>query len=119
MSDQQPTLASAISDSPAWAKSVAMIGGTLGVPALVLCFYFAQDAGLLGNPVAEALKEIHAELDAVRDEMQELKGAVIQQGGSMKNIAEQVAREVENRQMRCVMQAQTEPEKKACFPNRE
>jgi hypothetical protein len=34
----------------------------------------------------------------------------------MRNMSEQMAKDSENRQMRCVLRAKTEDEKRACFP---
>lgn len=109
MSEQQPSVGSAMDNMPGWLKAVTMVGNTLGIPVLILGFYLAQDAGLLGNPVA--------------DDLQELKGLAVQHDASMRELTRQVEEqgrqfedEAKGRQMRCVMRAQTEADKKACFP---
>lgn len=108
MSDEErPTIPS---NAPWWDQTIMRVGSTFGVPTLLLGYYLAQDGGFIKNPVVEEMAEL-------RTEMQELKGAVIQQGASMKNMSEQMARDSENRQMRCVLRAKTEDEKRACFPH--
>lgn len=96
--------------APWWDQTIMKVGSTFGVPTLLLGYYLAQDSGFLKNPIADEMK-------ALRTEMQELKGVVLQQGASMKNMSEQMAKDSENRQMRCVIRAKTEDEKKACFPS--
>ena len=98
--------------APWWDQTIMKIGSTFGVPTLLLGYYMAQNAGAIPNPV-------ETELAQLRSEMQELKGAVIQQGGAMKEIAAQLAKEVENKQRRCVMRAKTDSEKQACFPSKD
>ncbi len=97
-------------NAPWWDQTIMKVGSTFGVPTLLLGYYLAQDAGLIKNPVVETMQ-------ALKTEMQELKGVVVQQGLSMKNMSEQMAKDSENRQMRCVLRAKTEDEKKACFPS--
>ena len=100
------------SQAPWWDQTIMKIGSTFGVPTLLLGYFLSQNAGVIPNPIEK-------ELEDMRSEMQELKGAVIQQGGAMKEIAVQLAKEVENKQRRCVMRAKTDSEKQACFPNKE
>lgn len=95
--------------APWWDQTIMRVGSTFGIPTLLLGYYLAQDAGVIKNPVVQDLKDI-------RGEMQELKGAVLQQGLSMKTINEQMAKDAERRQMWCVMKAKTDEEKKSCFP---
>lgn len=108
MSDEQKE--SIPSNAPWWDQTIMRVGSTFGVPTLLLGYYLAQDAGMIKNPVAEEMKEL-------RNQMQELKGVVVQQGLSMKTMSDQMAKDSENRQMRCVLRAKTEDEKKACFPS--
>ena len=108
MSDEQKE--SIPSNAPWWDQTIMRVGSTFGVPTLLLGYYLAQDGGFIKNPVAQELQEL-------KMEMQELKGVVVQQGLSMRNMSEQMAKDSENRQMRCVLRAKTEDEKKACFPS--
>lgn len=108
MSDQ-PTVSGAMDSMPGWLKALMLVGNTLGIPVLILGFYLLQDAGMVGNPVAK--------------ELQELKGLAVQHDATMRELSRHVEEqgrqmedEAKGRQMRCVMRAQTEAEKKACFP---
>jgi len=109
MSDQQPA-----SNQPApwWDQTIMRVGSTFGVPTLLVGYFLLQGAGVIPNPVQEELVEL-------RGEIQELKGAVLQQGTGMQEIGKQMARDSERRQMWCVMRAKTDDEKKACFPAKE
>lgn len=100
---------SAVNAAPWWDQTIMRVGSTFGVPTILLGYYLAQDGGFIKNPVAEGINDL-------KTEMQELKGVVVQQGLSMRNMSEQMAKDSENRQMRCVLRAKTEDEKKACFP---
>jgi len=103
---QQPTTA------PWWDQTIMKVGSTFGVPTLLVGYFLLQGAGVIPNPVQEKLEELLGE-------MQELKGAVVQQGTGMQEIGKQMARDSERRQMWCVMRAKTDEEKKACFPTKE
>lgn len=107
MSDEQKTTIP--DNAPWWAKSIGFVGQTFGVSALILAFYMGQSAGLIPNPVAE--------------ELQEIKGVTLQHDASMKELVKvveeqgrQLADENKSRQMRCVLRAKTDEEKKSCFP---
>ena len=109
---ERPTVNSAMDAMPVWMKAVMLFGNTFGITALILAFYLAQDAGIIDNPTAKGL--------------QELKGLTIQHEASMRELtrhieeqARQLQDEAKGRQMRCVLRAQTEQEKKACFPTKE
>lgn len=91
----------------------------LGALAVVLAFYLGQDAGYIANPVEEELGKIHAEL-------QEIKGQGIQHDATMKELTRhveaqgrQLEDEAKGRQLRCVMRAKTDAEKKSCFPTKQ
>lgn len=107
MSDEKENIQSA---APWWDQTIMKVGSTFGVPTLLLGYYLMQDAGIIKNPVAETMQ-------ALKTEMQELKGVVVQQGLSMKNMSDQMEKDSEDRQMRCVLRAKTEDQKKACFPS--
>lgn len=81
------TIGSTMDNMPWWIKAVMLFGSTFGMPALILGFYLAQDAGVVGNPVEQKLEE-------VRGEIQELKGLIV---------------------MQCVTHAATDAERKSCF----
>lgn len=99
---------SAMDGMPGWMRALMLFGNTFGLPALILGFYLAQDAGVIGNPTTK--------------ELQELKGLVIQHEASMRELtkavetqASHLAESAKERRMRCVLRATTEDEKKACF----
>lgn len=112
MSEPQPgqTVGSMVDGAPWWVKAGLTIYMTVGLPVSLVVWDKLEEAGIIPNPMVTELEEL-------RGEMQELKGAVIQQGASLKDVAGHLAKEQESRQMRCVMRAQTEQEKRACFPN--
>lgn len=95
---------------------VIKFGKEFGAIALILGFYLGQEAGWIGNPVEVKLSEISKEI-------QEIKGQGIQHDATMKELTravesqgEQMEEESKKRQMRCVLRAKTEDEKKSCFP---
>ena len=52
---------------PAWAKTLAFLIGTLGVPVMVTGYFMAQNAGILGSPqlrnevsIKDLDRDIHA-----------------------------------------------------------
>ena len=115
MSEPQPSSISGPVDS------AMKFGEKFGIPALLLCAYFgfdlAQQAGWVPNPVENRLGTIEKEI-------QEIKGQGIKHDTSMTELTkaveaqgEQLEEEAKGRQMRCVMRATTDAEKKACFPN--
>jgi hypothetical protein len=77
---------------------------TFGIPTLLLGFYFAQNAGWIPNPVAE--------------ELQEIKGVILQSSATNQEIIKALKEQNQQRQMRCVIKARTDDEKKACFPSK-
>jgi hypothetical protein len=86
------SLTKSVDDMPWWAKLTLLVGLTFGVPTAILMFYLAQDAGVIGNPVAKSLEEV--------------KGLIIQHE----------AAEQRRQVRRCVLGAKTEDERRACFP---
>ena len=40
-------------DVPSWAKTLAFLGGTIGVPALVTAFLLLQSAGVIRSPARD------------------------------------------------------------------
>lgn len=96
---------------------IIRFGKEFGAIALILGFYMGQDAGLIGNPVADKLEKL-------QKEVQEIKGLGIQHDSSMRELTRNVEEqgrqledEAKGRQLRCVMRAQSDAEKKACFPH--
>src|SRR5574343_1769228 len=110
MSDEQPkTLESAIAGMP-WCVTTGMLfANTFGFPILMVAYLLAQDAGVIRNPVADKAESIDKPL-------QELKGTMIQHDASMRQIIAAMEDEARTRQVRCVLRAKTDEEKKACFP---
>lgn len=110
MSEQPAGLSGSLLDG------VIRFGKEFGAIALILAFFLGQDAGWINNPTVNELKEI-------KQEIQQVKGQVIQHDATMKELTkavesqgEQLEEEAKKRQMRCVLRAKTEEEKKACFP---
>lgn len=113
MSDEPSTsIHSSVEAMPGWLKAVMMVGNTLGIPVLILGFYLAQDAGILANPVQKELEELKGLAIKHDATMAELTRTVEAQG-------RQLEEEAKGRQMRCVLRAQTDAAKKACFPKGE
>lgn len=112
MPDQQPassTVGSMVDGAPWWVKAGLTIYMTVGLPVSLVIWDKLQEAGVIPNPMV-------TELEDLRGEMQELKGAVIQQGGSMKDITAQLAKYEERRQLKCALNAKTPEQTRACFP---
>lgn len=112
MSEPQPTVSTAMDSMPAWMKAVMLFGNTFGFPALMVGYYLLQDAGVIGNPTVK--------------ELQEIKGITIQHDAAMRELTRHVEEqgrqledEAKSRQMRCVMRAKTDEEKRSCFPKEE
>lgn len=91
-------------NAPWWASAVRSTAMTFGIPTLLLGFYFAQNAGWIPNPVAE--------------ELQEIKGVILQSSATNQEIIKALKEQNQQRQMRCVIKARTDDEKKACFPSK-
>lgn len=91
-------------NAPWWAAAVRSTAMTFGIPTLLLGFYFAQNAGWIPNPVAE--------------ELQEIKGVILQSAATNQEIIKALKEQNQQRQMRCVIKAKTDDEKKACFPSK-
>lgn len=106
---QQGMLVKAIDQMPWWVQAMLLVGSTFGMPVVILGFYMAQDAGLVGNPVADRLEEVKGAMIQHQAVMQDLTHAVERQG-------EQLVTEARGRQMRCVIRATTPEQKRACFP---
>ena len=103
-------IGSTIGQMPWWAQLGLVVASSFGVPTLIVGFYLAQEAGWVDNPVANRLEE--------------LKGVSIVHELTMKEVGlevrkqtEQFAKSEEARQMRCVLRAQDEQQKRACFPS--
>ena len=99
--EQQPSIPD---NAPWWAKSIGFVGKTFGISALILGFYMGQSAGLIPNPTV--------------DELQEIKGHIVQSNAVNQEIIKALKEQNQQRQMRCVIKAKTDDEKKACFPSK-
>lgn len=109
---QQSALVAAIDKMPWQVQALFLVGSTFGMPVVILGFYLAQDAGMLDNPVAERLEEIKGVMVQHETAMRDLTKSVERQGIQLET-------EARGRQMRCVVRATTEAEKRACFPTLE
>lgn len=109
---------------------VIKFGKEFGVLALIVGFWLGQDAGLIANPVADKLGKIEQTIATlnkdVNEAIQEVKGQNIQHDASMKELTraveaqgEQLEEEAKKRQIKCVLRAATEAEKKACLSTKE
>jgi len=121
MSDPQPqqTLGGMLDRLPVWAQVGLVLYNLAGLPTCILAYNAMQDAGIIPNVVQEQLEKINAGMQqdaghAIRHDttMQEMVRAVQEQA---RHLEESAKRE----QMRCVMRAQTDVEKKACFVTKE
>ena len=126
MSDQQSgtsTVGNMVDGAPWWVKVGLTIYLTVGLPTALVVWDKLQGAGVIPNPVQttlEALREeFHTDQEDLNKKLQELSGVVIQQAGTMKVLNEQIAKEIEAKQRRCVMRAQTEQDKRDCFASKE
>lgn len=84
---EETTIGTTMDNMPWLIKAVMLFGSTFGMPALILGFYLAQDAGLIGNPIAD-------KIDDLRGQLEELKGMLV---------------------MQCVMHAANDNDRKVCF----
>jgi len=110
MSEQvQPSGVNAAMDAmPAWMKSLMLFGNTFGVTALILAYYLAQDAGFIGNPVAEKLEEMRGGQIIHEATTREIVSVI-------EDLAKQAGHDAKTQRLRCVMRAQTDDEKRACL----
>lgn len=109
--EQQGSLANTVNELPWWVKAVVVVGNTFGFPVIMLAYYLAQDAGVINNPVEERLR-------AIEGQQQEMKGVIVQGNATNKEIIQALKDQSQQRQMRCVIKAKTEDEKRACFPSK-
>lgn len=105
--DQKPSIPD---NAPWWVRGILAVGHAFGVSAILLAFYLGQSAGVIPNPVEEELQEIKGVTIRHAAAMQALVQVVEEQG-------KHLAQESKERQMRCVLRAKTEDEKRACFPS--
>lgn len=108
MSDEQkPTIPD---NAPWWAKGILAVGHAFGVSAILLAFYLGQSAGLIPNPVEERLAKIE-------EGMQQDAGHAIRHDATMQEMVKHLDESLKRDQMRCILRANTDVEKKACFPS--
>jgi len=107
---QQQTLGGMIDGMPWWVKAALVVYNTAGLPTLLLVYYLLQDSGVIPNPVDKRLAVIEGQ-------QQETAGAIVQGNATNKEIIKALKEQNQQRQMRCVIKAKTDDEKKSCFPN--
>ncbi len=95
-------------NAPWWAKGILAVGHAFGVSAILLAFYMGQSAGLIPNPVESELIEI-------KKELQEVKGALVQGTATIKEIVTALEDQNKRNQLRCVIKAKTDDEKRICL----
>ena len=96
-------------NAPWWAKGIIAVGHAFGVSAILLGFYIGQSAGIIPNPVEERLTAIEAA-------MQQDAGHAIRHDATMQEMVRHIEESTKREQMKCVLKATTDDEKKACFP---
>lgn len=96
--------------APWWAKGILAVGHAFGVSAILLAFYMGQSAGIIPNPIEERLKNIE-------EGMQQDAGHAIRHDATMQEMVKHVEESAKRDQMKCVLRANTDEEKKACFPS--
>lgn len=118
MSDDKPTIPDS---APWWSKAIEVAIHTGGVSLLLVLFWMGQQAGWIPNPVEEELKELRAEVTAgfqyVKDGMQQNAGHDIRHDATMQEMVKHLDESMKRDQMRCILRAATDDEKKACFPS--
>ena len=110
MSDEPGTLAQTVHEMPWWVKAFMVVGNTFGFPIIMLGYYLGQDAGWIRNPVEERLAKIEAD-------MQQDAGHAIRHDATMQEMVTHLDESMKRDQMRCILRANTDEEKKACFPS--
>lgn len=124
MSDeQQPTIPE---NAPWWSKAIEVVLHTGGISLLLVLFWMGQQAGWIPNPMADELKEVVERLDKVdagmlkiNDGMQQDAGHAIRHDSTTQQMIEHLSAVSKRDQMRCVLDAKTDQEKKACFPTKD
>ena len=96
-------------NAPWWLKGVLDIGHAFGVSAILLGFYMLQSAGVIPNPVEDELQEVKGQLVAHLAVTQTLMKAV-------EDHNKQYNEDTKAKQLRCVLKAKNEAEKRSCFP---
>lgn len=95
-------------NAPWWLKGVLDIGHAFGVSAILLAFYMLQSAGVIPNPVEEELQEVKGQLVAHLAVTHNLMKAV-------EDHNKQYSEDMKAKQLRCVLKAKNETEKRLCF----
>jgi hypothetical protein len=108
-------LAQVVNKIPWWAQIALLVGMTFGVPTIMLGIDKAQDIGLLDNPVAKSYDELTAAQQAGTKAMEELKGVVVQQGETNKQIIKALEEQNRHKQLRCVNKAKSDDERAKCL----
>lgn len=120
MSDQQPAIPT---DAPWYVKTGMQTAMNFGVPTLMLLvimvFLLAREMEWAPNPVAdelEELKKVVAEGFAkIEKDMQQDAGHAIRHDATMQEMVKTLKEEADRNQMKCVLKAKTDDEKKACL----
>ncbi len=92
-----------------WLKGILDIGHAFGVSAILLAFYMLQSAGVIPNPLQEEVTEVKETLIA------HIAATELHNKEAEKHY-KQALEDAKARQLRCVLKAKDENEKRACFP---
>lgn len=108
------------SNAPWWTSGLLEVGKAFGVSAIILAFFLGQSAGWIPNPMEDRIHDLETETaaykEATQKELQEIKGSIVQGNAVNQEIIKALKEQNQERQMRCVMKAKSDDEKKSCFP---
>lgn len=102
-------LGGVINKMPIWFQAGWLVAMTFGVPVLMVGFYLARDAGWIANPITAQLEQVNQAILRHDHTLIKLTEVVETQ-------TERINTMEEDRILRCIMRAQNDDAKKACFP---
>lgn len=109
MSTEQKTVGNMVDGAPWWLKAGLVVYTTVGLPTALIVYDKLQEAGVVPNP-------IEARMESVEGKLEEVTGLAVQSNAAINNVVEDLKKAEERRKMYCVLRAQNEAEKRACFP---
>lgn len=103
-------------NAPWWSKAIEVAIHTGGVSLLLVLFWMGQQAGWIPNPVVDTLAEAVERLGKIQEGMQQDAGHAIRHDTTMQEMVKHLDESMKRDQLRCILRATTDQEKKACFP---
>lgn len=113
---KEQTLGGMLDRLPAWAQVGLVLYNLAGLPTCILVYNALENAGVIPNVVQAELVKVNTNLEKIQDGMQQDAGHAIRHDATMQEMVRHLDESSKREQMRCVLRAKTDDEKKSCFP---